>query len=204
MATTTKETRSRRTATARIFRRCSRKLATILSSREILLICDQRETEHMNALYREKCRARGFGAFRCLIRQTGPWLFFNKTSGKISKPARGAAIFSACRIRFAPSPEIRCRRLNSCEHFSRACEEFSRFLLGTWKPQLNRAGTSSSESKLHFAIIQQENADQRDTYRPQPREPSARAIFHGKAKLQPTRPARHNRENRQRDVTELG
>src|SRR5260370_1622101 len=52
----------------------------------------------------------------------------------------------------------------------------------------------------HFAIVQQDNADQSDTKRPEAAHYVSRLIFGGKAHFQPARPSRGYSQYRERDV----
>ena len=56
----------------------------------------------------------------------------------------------------------------------------------------------------HFAIIQEDDADQHDAPGPDAGECASCVIFRGEAELEPARPPGGNSENRERDVAELG
>jgi len=53
---------------------------------------------------------------------------------------------------------------------------------------------------LHFAVVQQNHANQSDTKRPDAGHDAARLILRGKPQLQPARPSGGYGENRERDV----
>src|SRR5467141_1485594 len=63
---------------------------------------------------------------------------------------------------------------------------------------------AASLPDLHFVIVQQHSADQRNAHRPEPAHGISCRILRGKAQLQPARPPRCHRQNCQRDVAQLG
>lgn len=56
----------------------------------------------------------------------------------------------------------------------------------------------------HFAVVQQDCTDQHNAHRPEPPHRVSRPIFRRQPQLQPPRPARRNRQNRQRNMAQLG